>query len=458
MYYGGIYTTLEKKSSGSEKGTAALIEDEILEYWKERRLHGKLLDHNKGKEYFRFLEGPPTANAPPGVHHIFARTVKDTVNRYKNMRGYYVPRMGGWDCHGLPVEISVEKKLGIENKDQIEEFGIEPFIDECKKSVFSHIELWSEMTKRLGYVLDLDNPYITMKDSYIETVWWTLKEIWKKGYLDEGHTIVPFCPRCGTSLSSHEVAQGYREVEDPSIFIKFKVKDRENTYLLAWTTTPWTLISNVSLAVHPDEFYEIIEYKGQKLIFAAERVEELMDGEEYETVRRLMGADLEGTRYEPLFDFEKPDKQAHYVTTADFVTMDEGTGVVHIAPAFGEDDYNLGQRYDLPMVQPVNSDGTFTEEVTPWAGKFVKDADGQIIENLKERGLLEGVHMYAHQYPFCWRCDTPLLYYARKGVFIRMSRLRENLMKNNREITWYPENNKKGKFGKFLEEEQKWNQ
>ena len=365
--------------------------------------------------------------------------------------------MGGWDCHGLPVEISVEKKLGIENKEQIEEFGIEPFINECKKSVFSHIEMWSELTKRLGYVLDLDDPYITMKDSYIETVWWTLKEIWKKGYLDEGHTIVPFCPRCGTSLSSHEVAQGYKEVEDPSIFIKFKVKDKENTYLLAWTTTPWTLISNVSLAVHPDEFYEIIEYKGQKLIFAAERVKVLMENEDYEVQQRLMGSDLEGTRYGPLFDFVKPEKHAYYVTCADFVTMDEGTGVVHIAPAFGEDDYNLGSRYDLPMVQPVNSDGTFTEEITPWAGKFVKDADEEIIEDLKNRDLLEGVHMYAHQYPFCWRCDTPLLYYARKGVFIRMSRLRENLKRNNEEITWYPENIKRGRFGKFLEEAKDWN-
>ncbi|MGA1872943.1 MAG: isoleucine--tRNA ligase [Thermoplasmatota archaeon] len=445
----------EKKGFRASESVA--LEEEVLKRWRNLDIIRRLLSHNKGREYYRFLEGPPTANAPPGVHHIFSRTVKDTVCRYKNMKGFYVPRMGGWDCHGLPVEISVEKELGIESKEQIEEYGIEPFIKKCRESVFSHIDQWSEMTERIGYVLDLDDPYITMKDSYIESVWWSLKEIWKKGLLNEGHTIVPFCPRCGTSLSSHEVAQGYKEVEEPSIFVKFKVLGQDNTYILAWTTTPWTLISNVALAVHPDEFYVKVKLNGAELILAETRAKVLLKEDEHEVVQRFMGSDLEGVRYEPLFDFVKPDRPAHFVTTAMFVTMDDGTGVVHIAPAFGEDDYSLGVRYDLPMVQPVKSDGTFMEEVTPWKGKFVKDADPSIIESLDSRGLLEGVHHYAHQYPFCWRCDTPLLYYARKGIYIRMSQLRKNLMDNNDQITWFPSNIKRGRFGNFLEEVKDWN-
>ncbi|MCU0799850.1 MAG: isoleucine--tRNA ligase [Candidatus Thermoplasmatota archaeon] len=433
------------------------IESEVLSHWKEKDILRRLLRHNEGKPYFRFLEGPPTANAPPGVHHIFSRTVKDTVCRYRNMKGSFVPRMGGWDCHGLPVEIAVEKKLGIENKDQIEKYGIEPFIKQCRDSVFSHIGLWSKMTERLGVVLDLEHPYITMKDDYIESVWWSLKEIWKKGFLDEGHMIVPYCPRCGTSLSSHEVAQGYREVEDPSIFVRFKVKDQENTFILAWTTTPWTLISNVALAVSPDETYLKASYKGSELIFAEKRVGALLKEGEYVVLQRMLGSDLEGTRYEPLYSFAKPDRAAHFVATADFVTMEDGTGVVHIAPAFGEDDFNLGRTYDLPMLQPVKEDGTFSDVVTPWKGRFVKDADPEIIEDLRTRGLLEGVHSYAHQYPFCWRCDTPLLYYARKAFYIRMSRIRELLLSNNEQITWYPGNIKNGRFGKFLEEVKDWN-
>ncbi|MGA1792579.1 MAG: isoleucine--tRNA ligase [Thermoplasmatota archaeon] len=445
------------EKTGSRASESVALEEEVLKRWRDLDIIRRLLSHNKGKDYFRFLEGPPTANAKPGVHHIFARTIKDSVCRYKNMKGFYVPRMGGWDCHGLPVEISVEKELGIENKEQIEEYGIEPFIKKCKESVFSHIDQWSDMTERIGYVLDLDDPYITMTDSYIESVWWSLKEIWKKGLLNEGHTIVPFCPRCGTSLSSHEVAQGYKEVEEPSIFVKFKVAGQDNTFILAWTTTPWTLISNVALAVHPDEFYLKVKLNGSEIILAEARAKVLLKEGEYEVVQRIMGSDLEGIRYEPLFDFTKPDRPAHFVTTAMFVTMEDGTGVVHIAPAFGEDDYNLGVQYDLPLVQPVRSDGTFMEEVAPWKGMFVKDADPLIIKQLEDRGLLEGVHHYAHQYPFCWRCDTPLLYYARKGIYIRMSQLRRNLMENNDQITWYPGNIKKGRFGNFLEEVKDWN-
>ncbi len=445
---------VENRSRASE---SVALEEEVLARWRDQDIIRRLLKHNKGNEYFRFLEGPPTANAKPGVHHIFARTIKDTICRYKNMKGFYVPRMGGWDCHGLPVEIAVEKQLGIENKEQIEEYGIEPFIKKCKESVFTNIDQWSEMTERIGYVLDLDDPYITMNDSYIESVWWSLKEIWKKGLLNEGHTIVPFCPRCGTSLSSHEVAQGYKEVEEPSIFVKFKVIGQENTFILAWTTTPWTLISNVALAVHPDKFYVKIKYKEQEIILAEERAKILMKEENYEVIQRMMGSDLEGVRYEPLFDFVKPDKPAYYVTTAMFVTMEDGTGVVHTAPAFGEDDYDLGVRYDLPMVQPVKPNGTFEDIITPWKGVFVKDADPSIIKDLEKRGLLEGIHRYAHQYPFCWRCDTPLLYYARKGVYIRMSQLRKNLIDNNEQINWFPPNIKKGRFGNFLEEVKDWN-
>ncbi len=447
----------ENNEGRTQPNDSVALEEEVLKRWSDLDITRRLLKHNEGKEYFRFLEGPPTANAPPGVHHIFARTIKDTVDRFRTMKGYFVPRMGGWDCHGLPVELAVERKLGIENKDQIEEYGMEPFIKECRKSVFTYIDHWSKMTERIGYVLDLDDPYITMKDSYIESVWWSLKEIWKKGLLEEGHQIVPFCPRCGTSLSSHEVAQGYREVEDPSIFIKFKVASQENTYLLAWTTTPWTLLSNVALAVHPDEFYLRIRYKEQEIILAEARAKVLLDENEYEILQRIMGSDLEGLKYEPLFDFFETEKPGHFVTTAMYVTMDDGTGIVHIAPAFGEEDYQVGVQYDLPFIQAVHPNGTFRDEVKSWKGMFVKDADPLIIKDLEERGLLEGVHNYTHQYPFCWRCDTPLLYYARKSIFVRMSRLRKELMDNNDKINWYPTNIKKGRFGNFLEEVKDWN-
>ena len=447
----------DEKEGRTQQSDSVALEEEVLKRWSDLDITRRLLKHNEGKEYFRFLEGPPTANAPPGVHHIFARTIKDTVDRFRTMKGYFVPRMGGWDCHGLPVELAVERKLGIENKDQIEEYGMEPFIKECRKSVFTYIDHWSKMTDRIGYVLDLDDPYITMKDSYIESVWWSLKEIWKKGLLEEGHQIVPFCPRCGTSLSSHEVAQGYREVEDPSIFIKFKVASQDNTYLLAWTTTPWTLLSNVALAVHPDEFYLRIRYKEQEIILAEARAKVLLDENEYEILQRIMGSDLEGLKYEPLYDFFETEKPGHFVTTAMYVTMDDGTGIVHIAPAFGEEDYQVGVQYDLPFIQAVHPNGTFRDEVKPWKGMFVKDADPLIIKDLEERGLLEGVHNYTHQYPFCWRCDTPLLYYARKSIFVRMSRLRKELMENNDRINWHPPNIKRGRFGNFLEEVKDWN-
>lgn len=374
------------------------------------------------------------------------------------MKGYRVPRIGGWDCHGLPVELAVEQRLGIKKKEEIETYGMEKFINECKKDVFSHIDEWSKMTERVNNILDLEKPYITMTPNYIESVWWSIKQLWDKDLLYEGFYIVPFCPRCETALSTHEVAQGYRDVEEPSIFIKFKSKDLDNTFFLAWTTTPWTLLSNVALAVNPDEYYAEIEYKDVKFIFAEKRLEALLKKDEYKVINRYLGADLEGKEYEPLFDYATVEagKKAHFIINADFVSMDDGTGIVHIAPAFGEDDYNIGKVYDLPMLQPVKPDGTFTDEITPWKGRFVKDADEEIIDDLRKRNLLEGVHNYTHSYPFCWRCETPLLYYSRKSWFIAMSKLRENLLRNNEMINWYPDYIKYGRFGDFLDNVRDW--
>jgi isoleucyl-tRNA synthetase len=434
------------------------LENDISEFWKNNEITNKILNSDRGDNYYKFIEGPPTANAPPGVHHVLTRTVKDLFLRYNYMKGYSVPRIGGWDCHGLPVELAVEQRLGIKKKEEIEVYGIEKFISECKKDVFSHIDEWSKMTERAANILDLENPYITMKPEYIESVWWSIKQIWDKNLLYEGDYIVPFCPRCETALSTHEVAQGYKDVEEPSIFIKFKSVDLPNTYFLAWTTTPWTLLSNVALALNPEEYYAEIEYKDQHFILAEARLPALLKEDEYKILNRYQGADLEGKKYEPLFDYAiiEEGKQAYFVINADFVSMDDGTGIVHIAPAFGEDDFNVGKVYDLPMVQPVKPDGTFTEEIVPWKGRFVKDADEEIIEDLRKRGLLEGVHNYKHSYPFCWRCETPLLYYSRKSWFIEMSKLRDNLMRNNEQINWYPDYIKHGRFGDFLDNVRDW--
>lgn len=431
------------------------MEEEILKYWEDNDIFEKSLKKREGGKKFVFLEGPPTANGLPHPGHVLTRTMKDVVLRYKTMKGYYVARRAGWDTHGLPVEIEVEKLLGLKNKQEIEKYGIERFNEECKKNVFKYEEAWKEMTRRVGFWIDMENPYITLDNKYIESVWWSLKEAWKKGLLFRGYKVTPYCPRCGTTLSSHEVAQGYKEVEDPSIFVKFKIKGKDE-YFLAWTTTPWTLISNVALAVHPEEWYAKIEYMGEKLIMAEERAAVLLKGKEYEVIDRWQGKELEGIEYEPLYKFIEPDKKCWFVILADFVTMDEGTGIVHIAPAFGEEDYEASKKYDLPVIQLVDMEGKFKDEVKSWAGKFVKDADEEIIEDLKKRGLLVSRQTYRHQYPFCWRCDSPLLYYAIESWFIGMSKLRSQLVANNEKINWYPEYIKYGRFGEFIKEARDW--
>ena len=404
---------------------------------------------------FIFLEGPPTANGKPHMGHVLTRTIKDTVCRYKTMTGYYVPRKAGWDCHGLPVEIEVEKKLGITRKKEIESYGIDKFNKLCRESVFTYEQAWREMTDRIGFWLDMDHPYITMDNSYVESIWWSLKELFEKGKLYQGYKVVWYCPRCGTPLSSHEVAQGYKKTKDPSVFIKFQLENEENTYFLAWTTTPWTLLSNVALAVHPDYDYVLVLHKGERLILA-EKLAPVVLGNDYKILKRFKGKDLKGKKYKTLFTYAKPDKPAYYVITADFVTLEDGTGIVHIAPAFGEEDYEVSLEYDLPVIQLVTEEGKIKDEVTDFKGLFFKDADKPIMKNLEERGFLYKAGTYEHDYPFCWRCGTPLMSYAWKTWYIRMSALKELLLKNNEKINWYPPHIKHGRFGNFLENISDW--
>ncbi len=431
------------------------VEERILSFWKKNHIFQKSIDQRKGRKPYVFLEGPPTANGMPHPGHVLTRVMKDLNLRYQAMNGHYILRKAGWDTHGLPVEIEVEKQLGLEDKQAIEQYGVAKFNEACKKSTLKYERAWVEMTERIAFWVDMDNPYITFKNDYIESVWWSLKQAWEKQLLYKGHKVVPYCPRCGTVLSAHEIAQGYKTVEEPSIFVKFKLK-KEDAYFLAWTTTPWTLLSNVALAVHPKETYIKIRYKGQILILAEERAAALLKGQEYQIVDGFPGKDLEHVAYEPLFSYAKPKKKAWYVVLADFVTMEDGTGIVHIAPAFGEDDYNVGKQYDLPVVQLVNLDGTFPEEVPPYKGKFVKDADPLIIKHLEKEGLLEGVRDYEHEYPFCWRCDSPLLYYAMESWFIAMSNVQDTLVKNNNQINWYPEHLQQGRFGDFIRDVKDW--
>ena len=431
------------------------FEEEIRKFWKVNDIFKKSVDQRKKCKPYVFLEGPPTANGLPHPGHVLTRVMKDLVLRYQTMKGHYIGRKAGWDTHGLPVEIEVEKKLGLKDKQEVEDYGISKFNENCKKSVFKYEAAWVDITHRIGFWLDMDDPYVTLKNEYIESVWWSLKQAWEKKLLYHGHKVVPYCTRCGTALSAHEIAQGYKTVKEPSIFVKFKLKN-ENAYFLAWTTTPWTLISNVALAVHPDQTYIKIRYNGQIFILAEERAAELLKGQEYELLDGFQGKKLEKIEYEPLFDFEKPTKKAWYVVLADFVTMEDGTGIVHIAPAFGEDDYNIGRKYDLPVVQLVKLDGTFPEKVELWKGKFAKDADPDIIKHLEKRGLIEGVKEYSHEYPFCWRCDSPLLYYAMESWFIAMSKVQKSLIKNNNQINWYPEHLQQGRFGDFIREVKDW--
>ena len=433
------------------------LEEEVLKFWEENDIFKKSVDQRK--EPFVFYEGPPTANGRPGVHHVQSRTLKDIVCRYKTMKGYRVERKGGWDTHGLPVEIEVEKELGITNKEQIEEYGIDKFNQKCRESVFKYKEEWEKITKRIGFWIDLDNPYVTLDNSYIESLWWAIKEIYNKGLLYEGYKITPYCPRCGTSLSSHEVAQGYKEVKDLALYVKLKAKDGDYYYLI-WTTTPWTLISNVAIAVNGEEDYVLIEitggkdgketpFVGEKYVLAKKRLSII--NEEYKILKEFKGKDLEYKEYERLFDYVPVDKKAFFVTVADFVTMEEGTGIVHIAPAFGEDDYNVGKKYGLPILQPVNDKGEYTEEVVDFKGRFVKDCDVDIMKKLAERNLLYKKEKYAHNYPHCWRCSTPLLYYARKSWYIKTTAVKDKMIENNKKVNWYPKEVGAGRFGKWLE-------
>jgi len=441
--------------ASTQKYNPKQYEEKILKFWTENNIFQKSIDQRKGCKPYIFLEGPPTANGLPHPGHVLTRVMKDFILRYQTMNGRYILRKAGWDTHGLPVEIEVEKKLGLEDKQDVERYGIKKFNNECKKSVLRYENAWVENTKRIGFWINMDEPYITFKNDYIESVWWSLKQAWEKKLLYKGHKVVPYCPRCGTALSAHELSQGYKSVEEPSIFVKFKLK-KEDAYFLAWTTTPWTLISNVALAVHPNELYVKVRYNNQILILAEQRANVLLKGQMFEIIDGYKGKELEGIEYEPLFDYAKTDKKAWYIILADFVTMEDGTGIVHIAPAFGEDDYNAGKKYDLPVVQLVKQDGTFPDVVSRWKGEFVKDADPSIIKYLDSCGKLEGTHTYKHDYPFCWRCDSPLLYYAMESWFIGMTKVQDSLIKNNNQINWYPEHLQQGRFGDFIRDVKDW--
>jgi len=428
-------------------------EKETIEFWEENNIPERTRARKREKK-FGFTEGPPTANGLPHIGHVRTRVVKDVYLRYKTMKDYQVvPNIAGWDTHGLPVEIEVEKELGIDSKEEIEDYGLEKFNEMCKESVFRYEKEWREMSERIGFWINYEDAYITMEDDYIESVWWSLKQHWENGLLEKGHMVVPYCPRCGTPLSSHEVAQGYRMTEDPSIHMRFKVKD-EDAYFLAWTTTPWTLISNLLLAVGRDLEYALIEYEGEKYYLAEDLVHDIFD--DVEILETMKGEDLIGKKYEPMFDYVDSDSDSHYVTHADFVTLEEGTGIVHIAPAFGEDDYELCQDEGVDLVNPVDEAGKFTEVVEDFADQFVKDADEKIMDSLEERGDLLSRGTTEHRYMFCWRCDSPLLNYALESWFIRTSREKEKLIDNNEEIFWKPEHLKHGRFGNFLDELKDW--
>ena len=425
-------------------------EKEILKFWKENGIFEKSVSMREGAPLFTFFDGPPTANGKPHIGHIITRAIKDLIPRYKTMKGYQVLRKAGWDTHGLPVELEVEKALGINGKPEIEKYGVEPFIAKCKESVWKYKAEWEDMSDRVGFWADMENPYVTYDNNYIESVWWAIKKIWDKGLLYKGHRIVPYCPRCGTALSSHEVAQGYKDVKEKSVIAKFKVVGKDNEFILAWTTTPWTLPSNVALTVNPAETYARVQ-SGEEVFILAEALAASVLPEGFTVLETKTGKELEGIGYEPLFPYATMDRKGCYIVCDSYVTLTDGTGVVHCAPAFGEDDARVGKLYDLPFVQLVNEQGNFVDAVTPWAGMFVKDADPLIIKDLKLSGKLFKALDYEHNYPFCWRCDTPLLYYARDAWFIRMTEVRDQLVANNNTVNWFPDNVKQGRFGHFLE-------
>ncbi len=427
-------------------------EQEVAKFWKENRVFEQSIEKNEGGKEFSFFDGPPTANGKPHIGHVLTRVMKDIMPRYHTMKGEHVLRKAGWDTHGLPVELEVEKSLGMDGKQDIEKYGIEPFIKQCKSSVWKYQSEWEKMSEAVGYWVDMEHPYVTYHDSYIESVWWALKEMHKKGLLYKGHKIVPYCPRCGTALSSHEVAQGYKDVKETSLVARFKVKGRENTYILAWTTTPWTLPSNVALCMNPDEDYvELAADDGAHYILAAVLADKFF--ENYNTVSTKKGKEYEYTEYEPLFPYAVGTfkEKAFYVTCDGYVTLTDGTGVVHIAPAFGEDDYRVGKKYRLPVVQLVNERGCFDGRCPEVDGLFAKKADKPLMDILEKKGLLFKKIPFEHSYPHCWRCDTPLLYYARSSWFIEVTKVKEELIASNRSVNWMPETIKEGRMGNFLE-------
>ena len=426
------------------------MEKEIANLWTARNVIKKNFDMNQDGEYFTFYDGPPTANGKPHIGHILTRVMKDIIPRYKVMKGYKVIRKAGWDTHGLPVELEIEKKLGISGKEQIEEYGVEKFVKECKESVFTYVSMWEKMTEQIGYWVDMENPYVTYHNPYIESVWWALKQMWDKGLLYEGHKVMPYCPRCGTALSSHEVAQGYKDVKDLTAIAKFKVADEENKYILAWTTTPWTLPSNLALCINKAYTYIEAKVNDEILILAKDLAPKVL-GEDFETIREFQGAELLGTKYEQLMPFGKVEGKAFEVIHGDYVTLSDGTGVVHIAPAYGEDDSLVAKANGITFINLVDKAGKFVEEVTPWAGKFVKKCDESICKWLEENNKLFKAEKHLHSYPHCWRCDTPLLYYPKESWFVAMTTLRDKLIENNNKINWYPDNIRTGRFGKFLE-------
>ena len=441
-------------------------EKKIEKFWSDSKIFEKSIEERAKGEPYVFYDGPPTANGKPHIGHVLTRVIKDMIPRYRTMKGCMVPRKAGWDTHGLPVELEVEKLLGLDGKEQIEEYGLEPFIAHCKESVWKYKGMWEDFSKTVGFWADMDDPYVTYDNNFIESEWWALKQIYDKGLLYKGFKIVPYCPRCGTPLSSHEVAQGYKNVKERSAVVRFKVVG-EDAYFLAWTTTPWTLPSNVALCVNPDDTYcKVTASDGFTYYMAKELLDKVLgklateDTKAYEIIEEFKGCDLEYKEYEPLFDFqipvcEKQNKKAHFITCDSYVTMSDGTGIVHIAPAFGEDDAKVGRKYDLPFVQFVDAKGELTEE-TPYAGLFVKDADPKVLTDLDAKGLLFDAPKFEHDYPFCWRCDTPLIYYARESWFIKMTDVKDDLIKNNNTINWIPESIGKGRFGDWLKNVQDW--
>ena len=441
----------------SPKLNVTSMEENVLKFWKQHEIFKKTVEQRVGGPEYVFYEGPPTANGKPGVHHVLARAFKDMFPRYKIMRGFHVSRRGGWDTHGLPVEIEVEKQLGFNNKQQIEEYGIDKFNELCRKSVFTYIQDWEKLTDRIAFWVDLEDAYVTYTNDYIESVWWILKNFWDKDLLFKGYKVVPFCPRCGTPLSDHEVhyPDAIQDTDDPSVFVRLPLVDKPDTSLLIWTTTPWTLPGNVSVAAHPDVEYVTVEHElddgvKEKLILAKALVEKVFREKEVRILETFKGKKLKGVRYQPLFTFLPPNKPAHYVTLAEYVTTEDGTGLVHIAPAFGAEDMDVAKEYDLPVLMTVQPDGRFVSDVTPWRGQYIKDADPLIIQDLDARGLLFRAELYTHAYPFCWRCKTPLMYYARESWYIRTSAHRDRLVALNNTINWVPEHTREGRFGNWL--------